>query len=100
MVTRVQRALRLLIAWATLTCAGAVLAEPVCAAPPSFYAASLELPAASAPDAARPTQRRVTKRQPVLRAASPRLLLTAAAPAQPALPRAPRLYLRHCVFLR
>jgi hypothetical protein len=100
MVTRFQRALRLLIALFALGGAGAVVCEPVAAAP-SAYAAALT-PAASS-RATATTRRAVSlAREPVRRAVALPLplRLSAAAPRAHALRRAPRLYLRHCVLLR
>lgn len=96
MVTRLQRFLRLFIALMALNGAGAIVTEPVAAAP-SAYAAALtreELPVAEA-------RRAVSRaRAAVFVAAARAVPLSAAAPRAHALRRAPRLYLRHCVFLR
>jgi hypothetical protein len=100
MVTRFQRVLRLFIALLALSGAGAIVTDPVAAAP-SAYAAALareELPAAES-------------RRTIARAHAPVFVatghasahappLSAAAPRAHALRRAPRLYLRHCVLLR
>jgi hypothetical protein len=102
MVTRFQRVLRLFIALLALSGAGAIVTEPAAAAPSAYAAAFAreELPAAES----RRTAARA--RVPVFVAAAhahghahapP---LSAAAPRAPALRRAPRLYLRHCVLLR
>jgi hypothetical protein len=96
MVTRFQRLLRLFIALLALSGAGAVVTEPVAAAP-SAYAAALtreELPAAESRRAA------PRARASVFVAAARAVPLSAAAPRAHAQRRAPRLYLRHCVLLR
>jgi len=98
MVTRFQRVLRLFIALLALSGAGAIVTEPVAAAP-SAYAAALareELPTAE-------SRRTITRAHaPVFVAAASAHAppLSAAAPRAQALRRAPRLYLRHCVLLR
>jgi hypothetical protein len=102
MLTRFQRGLRLFIAVMALSCGVLGAAEPVAAAP-SCYPAALALPTtaqvnASAVKATRGAVTRPVLLQPQLSAAGTGSL-PRRAPA-PALSRAPRLYLRHCVLLR
>lgn len=101
MLTRFQRGLRLFIALMALSCGVLGAAEPVAAAP-SCYPAALALPSRAAVvgrDVAR--ERRVLL-PPSAADQVPATATTTeqASPAAPALLRAPRLYLRHCVLLR
>jgi CelD/BcsL family acetyltransferase involved in cellulose biosynthesis len=106
MVTRIQRVLRLLIALTTLSCAGLLTAEPVAAAP-SAYASALALAPGGAISAA-PVTVKLAHGRAGQRSARPSAALvqlsaavcSASGYTSPALKRAPRLYLRHCVLLR
>lgn len=106
MVTRLQRALRLLIALLALSGAGALVTEtaPAAAAPSAYASVALQaLPEAfSGAVAARASSRRALRsaRGAVFVTEPARLPLSAAAPPARCLRRAPRLYLRNCVFLR
>jgi len=100
MVTRFQRVLRLFIALLALSGAGAVVTDPVAAAP-SAYAAALvceEPPAAQSRAAASHARGSAVVAHVHAHAHAQPLL--AVAPRAHALRRAPRLYLRHCVLLR
>jgi hypothetical protein len=98
MVTRFQRVLRLFIALLALSGAGAIVTDPVAAAPSAYAAAWAreELPAAES----RRTIARAHAAVFVAAASAHAPPLSAAAPRAHALRRAPRLYLRHCVLLR
>ena len=99
MLTRFQRGLRLLIALMALSCGVLGAAEPVAAAP-SCYPAALGLPSQAV--AARREVARTVPPSAAGHVAS-KTTTTATEPtsfAAPALLRAPRLYLRHCVLLR